>query len=137
MYNTRRPHTALGFATPEQVHHADEQLTAISPPPQRSVPVRYAHLHCALGRGEERNNQQLTHMKSTKFISGLDRQRDEGPRARCNLGRPASNLVTDFFGHGIERSRSFWGFGRLCGENMQAREGRYLFRARTRRKSFK
>jgi transposase InsO family protein len=24
MYNTRRPHTALQFATPEQVHHADE-----------------------------------------------------------------------------------------------------------------
>ena len=24
MYNTRRPHTALGLATPEQVHHADE-----------------------------------------------------------------------------------------------------------------
>ena len=23
MYNTRRPHTALKFATPEQVHHAD------------------------------------------------------------------------------------------------------------------
>lgn len=24
LYNTRRPHTALGFATPEQVHHADK-----------------------------------------------------------------------------------------------------------------
>jgi putative transposase len=24
MYNTRRPHTALKFATPEQVHHADQ-----------------------------------------------------------------------------------------------------------------
>jgi transposase InsO family protein len=25
MYNTRRPHTALKFATPDQVHHADEK----------------------------------------------------------------------------------------------------------------
>ena len=24
MYNTRRPHTALKFATPEQVHHGDQ-----------------------------------------------------------------------------------------------------------------
>ena len=24
LYNTRRPHTGLGFATPEQVHHAGQ-----------------------------------------------------------------------------------------------------------------
>jgi hypothetical protein len=44
--------------------------------PQRSVPVRSAHLHYALGK--ERKNQTTTtnnQTKSTKFISGLDPDR--------------------------------------------------------------
>ena len=53
LYNQRRPHGSLGFATPDQVHHAAEN-NAKNPtppaPPQRCVPARYAHLHCALGR---------------------------------------------------------------------------------------
>src|ERR1035438_3381251 len=43
-----------------------------APPPQRSVPVRYAHLHYALGRGAEQNTNNQQEKKSTKSISGLD-----------------------------------------------------------------
>jgi len=39
--------------------------------PQCFVPVRYAHLHCALGEADSQQQQSTTMFKSTKFISGL------------------------------------------------------------------
>jgi hypothetical protein len=43
-------------------------------PSQRAVPVRYAHLHGALGwERKTKTTPTNNHPKSTKFISGLDR----------------------------------------------------------------
>jgi transposase InsO family protein len=56
MYNTRRPHTSLKMATPEQAHSAG-QAQKNSPRSQCSVAVRYAHLHCALGTGGKQRKQ--------------------------------------------------------------------------------
>jgi len=50
LYNTRRPHTSLKMATPEQRHSAGQSQTN-SPRSRRSVAVRYAHRHCAPGAG--------------------------------------------------------------------------------------
>ena len=41
---------------------------------QRSVPVRYAHLHCPLGEGGRKQNNNQQRFRSTKFILGLDQK---------------------------------------------------------------
>src|SRR6202044_2887437 len=49
LYNHCRPHTAVGLRTPEKVHSANAKNYPGFPFPHRSVPVRYAHLHYAVG----------------------------------------------------------------------------------------
>ena len=70
MYNTRRPHTALKFATPEQVTPAD-QNGMLCPLP--SAPFRFATLTSTARWGGGKDTRNNQHQKqSTKFISGLD-----------------------------------------------------------------
>jgi hypothetical protein len=49
---------------------------------QGSVPVRYAHLHCALGEGGKKQNNNQQRFQSTKFILGLDRKTRSVMRCR-------------------------------------------------------
>ena len=58
MYNTRRPHTALKFATPEQVHGAGNYQSRYLLSCARSGSLRSPHRVLGEGGRETNNNQQ-------------------------------------------------------------------------------
>jgi transposase InsO family protein len=61
LYNTRRPHTALGMATPEDVHNRCSRR-------QRSVSARFARLHYALAAGASQTKQTKNKTKKYQII---------------------------------------------------------------------
>ena len=72
LYNTRRPHTALGFRTPERVHHHEAKISQAFSSPR--APFRFATLTSTPHGGRRKNTTTTTNnqLQSTKFISGLD-----------------------------------------------------------------